>query len=47
MRCIGLSALVLGIVVSAAGQRDQEVMGALVLDIRHRLLGAQEIFRGT
>jgi DNA repair protein RadC len=28
-------------------QRDQEVMGALFLDIRHRLLGDQEIFRGT
>jgi hypothetical protein len=28
-------------------QRDQEVMGALVLDIRHRLLGDQEVFRGT
>jgi DNA repair protein RadC len=28
-------------------QRDQEVMGALFLDIRHRLLGDQEVFRGT
>jgi DNA repair protein RadC len=28
-------------------QRDQEVMGALFLDARHRLLGEQEIFRGT
>jgi DNA repair protein RadC len=28
-------------------QRDQEVMGALFLDVRHRLLGEQEIFRGT
>jgi len=28
-------------------QRDQEIMGALFLDIRHRLLGDQEIFRGT
>ena len=28
-------------------QRDQEVMGALFLDIRHRLLSDQEIFRGT
>jgi len=28
-------------------QRDQEVMGALFLDIRRRLLGEQEIFRGT
>jgi DNA repair protein RadC len=28
-------------------QRDQEVMGALFLDVRHRLLGDQEIFRGT
>jgi DNA repair protein RadC len=28
-------------------QRDQEVMGALFLDIRHGLLGDQEIFRGT
>jgi DNA repair protein RadC len=28
-------------------QRDQDVMGALFLDIRHRLLGDQEIFRGT
>jgi DNA repair protein RadC len=29
------------------GQRDQEVIGALFLDARHRLLGEQEIFRGT
>jgi DNA repair protein RadC len=28
-------------------QRDQEVMGALFLDARHRLLGEREIFRGT
>lgn len=28
-------------------QRDQEVMGALFLDVRRRLLGDQEIFRGT
>ena len=28
-------------------QRDQEVMGALFLDVRRRLLGEQEIFRGT
>jgi DNA repair protein RadC len=28
-------------------QRDQEVMGALFLDFRHRLLGEKEIFRGT
>ncbi|HVT57437.1 MAG TPA: DNA repair protein RadC [Thermoanaerobaculia bacterium] len=28
-------------------QRDQEVMGALFLDLRHRLLGEREIFRGT
>jgi DNA repair protein RadC len=28
-------------------QRDQEVVGALFLDARHRLLGEQEIFRGT
>jgi DNA repair protein RadC len=28
-------------------QRDQEVIGALFLDARHRLLGEQEIFRGT
>jgi hypothetical protein len=28
-------------------QRDQEVMGALFLDVRHWLLGGQEIFRGT
>jgi len=27
--------------------RDQEVMGALFLDVRHRLLGEEEIFRGT
>jgi DNA repair protein RadC len=27
--------------------RHQEVMGALVLDVRRRLLGEQEIFRGT
>jgi DNA repair protein RadC len=27
--------------------RYQEVMGALFLDIRHRLLGDQEVFRGT
>lgn len=29
------------------GMRDQEVMGALFLDVRNRLLGEQEIYRGT
>lgn len=29
------------------GTRDQEVMGALFLDVRNRLLGEQEIYRGT
>lgn len=29
------------------GVSDQEVMGALYLDIRHRLLAEREIFRGT
>jgi DNA repair protein RadC len=28
-------------------ERDQEVMGALFLDIRNRLVGEREIFRGT
>jgi DNA repair protein RadC len=28
-------------------QRDQEVMGALFLDVRHCLIGDREIFRGT
>jgi DNA repair protein RadC len=28
-------------------QRDQEVMGALFLDLRHHLLGEREVFRGT
>jgi DNA repair protein RadC len=28
-------------------QRDQEVLGAIFLDVRHRLLGEQEIFRGS
>lgn len=28
-------------------QRDQEVMGALFLDARHRLLGERDFFRGT
>jgi DNA repair protein RadC len=28
-------------------QRDQEVMGALFLDVRHGLIGDREIFRGT
>ncbi len=28
-------------------QRDQEVMGALFLNVRHRILGDAEIFRGT
>jgi DNA repair protein RadC len=28
-------------------QRDQEVVGALFLDLRHGLLGEKEIFRGT
>lgn len=27
--------------------RDQEVMGALFLDVRHRLIADQEIYRGT
>jgi DNA repair protein RadC len=27
--------------------RDQEVMGALFLDVRHRLIGDHEIYRGT
>jgi DNA repair protein RadC len=29
------------------GMRDQEVMGALFLDVRNRLLGEQELYRGT
>lgn len=29
------------------GARDQEVMGALFLDVRHRLLGERELYRGT
>lgn len=29
------------------GERDQEVMGALYLDVRNRLLGEAELFRGT
>jgi DNA repair protein RadC len=29
------------------GQRGQEVVGALYLDIRNRLIGEREIFRGT
>ncbi len=29
------------------GRRDQEVMGALLLDVRHRLMGEVEVFRGT
>ena len=28
-------------------QRDQEVMGALFLNVRHRILGDAEMFRGT
>ena len=28
-------------------QRDQEVMGAVFLDARHRLIGEREVFRGT
>jgi len=28
-------------------QRDQEVMGALFLNVRHRIVGDAEIFRGT
>ncbi|HVS02812.1 MAG TPA: DNA repair protein RadC [Thermoanaerobaculia bacterium] len=28
-------------------ERDQEVMGALFLDVRNRLLGERELFRGT
>lgn len=28
-------------------QRDQEVMGAVFLDARHRLIGDREVFRGT
>ncbi|HLX07069.1 MAG TPA: DNA repair protein RadC [Thermoanaerobaculia bacterium] len=28
-------------------QRDQEIMGALFLDVRHCLMGDREIFRGT
>jgi DNA repair protein RadC len=28
-------------------QRDQEIMGALFLDVRHRLIGEREVFRGT
>lgn len=28
-------------------ERDQEVMGALFLDVRNRLLGEKELFRGT
>lgn len=29
------------------GVRDQEIMGALFLDVRHRLIGESELFRGT
>ena len=29
------------------GLRDQEVMGALFLDARHRLVGEEEVFRGA
>lgn len=29
------------------GSRDQEVMGALFTDARHRLLGERELYRGT
>lgn len=29
------------------GRRDQEVMGALLLDVRHRLMTEVEVFRGT
>ena len=28
-------------------RRDQEMMGAVFLDVRHRLMGDMEIFRGT
>ena len=28
-------------------QRDQEVMGALFLNVRHRIVGDMEVFRGT
>ena len=46
-RPLGRTADVARYLVLRYQQRDQEVMGALFLDIRHRLLGDQEIFRGT
>ncbi len=38
---------VAGYLIMRYGGRDQEIMGALFLDVRNRLLGESEIFRGT
>ena len=44
---LGKSALVARYLTLRYQQRDQEVMGALFLDVRHRLIGDQETYRGT
>ncbi len=38
---------VAGYLIMRYGDRDQEIMGALYLDIRNRLIGEAEVFRGT
>jgi DNA repair protein RadC len=40
-------AAVAGYLIMRYGERDQEVMGALFLDVRNRLIAESEIFRGT
>jgi len=46
-RPLGRPAEVARYLVLQYQQRDQEVMGALFLDVRHCLMGDREIFRGT
>jgi DNA repair protein RadC len=46
-RCLSRPAEVARFLALRYQRRDQEVMGALFLDVRHHLLADQEIFRGT
>lgn len=46
-RLLARPASVVRYLVLRYNARDQEIMGALYLDTRHRLVGEREIFRGT
>jgi DNA repair protein RadC len=44
---LGAPAAVAGYLALRYGVRDQEVMGALYLDTRHRLIAERDLYRGT